>query len=275
MKRELKDELVALAEKITLLKEKDQVATGELKELAKRLYEKLTIYHFTESKLFSSEEIQRQQVVQTAVKVEAPKEKEKEKSETTKSAGGEDEQKAKYSEEKKRAEKEAQDFDEYAPSGLEFNDSEAITEPNTEKIKDIVAQMPAEAQRVDDLFQQMNPRKYQKNDMEDIGGVHYDKLPQFEPVIKNGLHPDKPRSINDRVKKGINIGVNDRIAFIRHLFDGSSTDYHRVLSQLNTIKSKEEAINFVANIVKPDYNNWEGKEDYEARFLAIIEKKFD
>ena len=271
MKRQLKDELVALAEKISLLKEQDQVSTGELKELAKRLYEKLTIYHFTASKLFSSEELQQQQVVETAVQVEAPK-KEKEERKTSEVK---ENKKTSASVEKKVQDQQAPEVDEYAPTGLEFNDSEAITEPNTEKIKDIVAQMPTESERVDEIFQEISSKKYQKNDMEDIGGVHYDHLPQFEPVSKNGLHPDKPRSINDRVKKGINIGVNDRIAFIRHLFDGSSTDYNRVLSQLNTIKSKEEAMNFVANIVKPDYNNWEGKEDYEARFLAIIEKKFD
>ena len=271
MKTQLKNELVALAEKITLLKEQDNVSTGELKEWSKRLYEKLTIYHFTESKLFSAEELQKQQVVKTAVKVEAPKEKK----EDSKPSEVKESRRVTASEEKKEQEQHAPEDDDYAPTGLEFNDSEAITEPNTEKIKDIVAQMPTESQRVDDLFQQGSSNKYQKNDMEDIGGVHYDQLPQFEPVSKNGLHPEKPRSINDRVKKGINIGVNDRIAFIRHLFDGSSTDYNRVLSQLNTIKSKEEAMNFVANIVKPDYNNWEGKEDYEARFLSIIEKKFD
>jgi hypothetical protein len=27
-------------------------------------------------------------------------------------------------------------------------------------------------------------------------------------------------------------------------------------------------------MVKPDYNNWEGKQDYEERFMDIIEKNF-
>jgi hypothetical protein len=27
-------------------------------------------------------------------------------------------------------------------------------------------------------------------------------------------------------------------------------------------------------MVKPDYNNWEGKEDYSQRFMNVIEKKF-
>lgn len=255
MKKQLKEELVTLAEKIALLKDHENISTGELKELARQLYEKLAILNFTESNLFTSEERKEnkdRELVHTAVQVEAPEEK------------------------KTREESFTQpEEDDYAPSGMEYNDSEAITEPNTEKIKDIVAQMPPETQEVDEMFEHIQPKSYQKNDMKDIGGVHYDQLPQFEPVGDNGTHPEKPRSLNDRLKKGIHIGVNDRHAFIKHLFDGSTADYNRVLSQLNTIKSKEEALNFVANMVKPDYNNWEGKEDYESRFLAIVETKFE
>ena len=270
MKKQLKEELVALAEKITLLKDQEQVSTGELKELAKRLYEKLTVYNFTESHLYSAAELRQQEVVKTAQKVEAPapkpevrKEEKKEEIKVT----------AKKPEPVKQ-EVSAPDYDEHSPSGLEYN-SEDITEPNTEKIKDIVANFPPETQQVDDLFAHVESRKYQKNDMEDIGGVHYDHLPQFEPVTRSDNAADRPRSLNDRLKKGINIGLNDRLAFVKHLFDGSTSDYNRVLSQLNTIKNKEEAFNFVANMVKPDYNNWEGKEEYETRFLAIIEKKFE
>ena len=260
MKKQLKEELVALAEKVALLKDQEQVSTGELKEWAKRLYEKLTVYNFTESNLYTAAEVRQQEVVKTAQKVEAPKQVEK-------------------ALEKKPVpvpqEEASPEDDEYNPSGLEYNDSEEITEPNTEKIKDIVAQMPPETQQVDDLFAHIEPQNYKKNDMQDIGGVHYDNLPQFEPVTKTGAAQDKPRSLNDRLKKGINIGLNDRMAFVKHLFEGSTSDYNRVLSQLNTIKSKEEAFNFVSNMVKPDYNNWEGKEEYESRFLAIVEKKFD
>ena len=252
MKKQLKEELTTLAGKIVHLEDAQEVSTGELKELAKQLYEKLTVLHFTESNLSASEvkkeEKQKSSTVKTAVTVEA----------------------ASKNEEKQ----ESSEPDEYSPSGMEYSDSEAITEPNTEFIKDIVAQMPAESQHIDELFDHVEPRNNKKNDMEDIGGVHYDNLPQFEPVNRNG-QKDKPKSLNDRLNKGIHIGVNDKLAFIKHLFDGSTTDYNRVLSQLGTIKTKEEAFNFVANMVKPDYNNWEGKEDYESRFLDIIAKKYD
>ena len=39
--------------------------------------------------------------------------------------------------------------------------------------------------------------------------------------------------------------------------------------------SFEEAKSFVLDFVKPDYNNWEGNEEFEARFMEIVEKKFN
>jgi hypothetical protein len=33
-----------------------------------------------------------------------------------------------------------------------------------------------------------------------------------------------------------------------------------------------ETRNFIDEMVKPDYNNWEGKDDYAERFMDIIEK---
>lgn len=84
----------------------------------------------------------------------------------------------------------------------------------------------------------------------------------------------KPTSVIDKPVTGINIGLNDRIAFVKHLFANSNEDYIRVLNQLITFDSFEEAQNFIEDMVKPDYNNWEGKEDYSERFIQIIEKKF-
>ncbi|MES2573990.1 MAG: hypothetical protein V4572_03530 [Bacteroidota bacterium] len=84
----------------------------------------------------------------------------------------------------------------------------------------------------------------------------------------------KPASVIDKPVTGINIGLNDRIAFVKHLFGNSNEDYVRVLNQLITFDSFNEAQDFIENMVKPDYNNWEGKEDYSERFIQIIEKKF-
>lgn len=84
---------------------------------------------------------------------------------------------------------------------------------------------------------------------------------------KNVVSVDKPTT-------GIPIGLNDRIAFVKHLFGNSDEDYNRVMNQLITFDSFEEAQNFIEDMVKPDYSDWQGKEEYEQRFIAIIEKKF-
>ena len=84
----------------------------------------------------------------------------------------------------------------------------------------------------------------------------------------------KSRSLNDSLSKTINIGLNDRFGFERNLFGGSSEDMNRVLSQLSTFSNFSEAQEFIDDMVKPDYNNWAGKDEYAARFMEIVEKKF-
>ncbi|GAA3758800.1 hypothetical protein [Flavobacterium ginsengiterrae] len=93
------------------------------------------------------------------------------------------------------------------------------------------------------------------------------------PVIETPKEP-KSVSLNDKLAKGFHIDLNDRIAFTKNLFGNSTEDYSRVLNQLLTFDSFTEAKDFIESMVKPDYNNWEGKDDYAERFLGIIEKKF-
>lgn len=82
------------------------------------------------------------------------------------------------------------------------------------------------------------------------------------------------KTINDAFSNSIAVGLNDRIAFEKHLFDGSTEDFNRTLSQLNTMTSYQEAKSFIDDFIKPDHNQWQGKEEYEKRFMALIEKRF-
>lgn len=82
------------------------------------------------------------------------------------------------------------------------------------------------------------------------------------------------KTINDAFSNMITIGLNDRIAFEKHLFNHSSEDLNRVISQLNTIETLQEAQDFIEDLVKPDFNYWAGKEEYVQRFMHMIEKRF-
>ncbi|MGB3590224.1 MAG: hypothetical protein WBA16_00930 [Nonlabens sp.] len=90
----------------------------------------------------------------------------------------------------------------------------------------------------------------------------------------NSEQEDRPLSLNDQLNKGLKIGMNDRIGFIKHLFNGNDNDYSRVISQLNTSQSPEDARRFIETMVKPDYNGWEGKESYATRFMDLVERSF-
>ncbi|MDO9261760.1 MAG: hypothetical protein Q7U08_07455 [Flavobacteriaceae bacterium] len=84
----------------------------------------------------------------------------------------------------------------------------------------------------------------------------------------------KSVSLNDKLQNSaIQVGLNDRIAFVKYLFNGSQEDYNRVLSQLNSFDTEDDAKDFLLNIVKPDYY-WDDKFEYEQRFLFLIERKF-
>jgi len=155
---------------------------------------------------------------------------------------------------------------------IDSEEGEAIMEPAIEKIKDIVAQMPEETVEVDAIIDAINePTETIVHDLNELS-PSYAQLPIFDAI-----EPETTQtSVNDQLKtQGFQIGLNDRLAFVKNLFENRNEDYERVMSQLTTLDSFEEATSLLNSIIKPDYNNWEGQEDIEARFLEIIEKKFN
>lgn len=85
---------------------------------------------------------------------------------------------------------------------------------------------------------------------------------------------EKQRSIHQRYSGGqIKLGLNDRIAFMNHLFEGNQEDLNRVVSQLNTFDTYSEAENFLLQMVKPDYD-WSNKEEYEERLIEMVKARF-
>ena len=98
-----------------------------------------------------------------------------------------------------------------------------------------------------------------------------------EPIVEiyEEKPVQKPSEFNENNVKTITFGLNDRIGFEKNLFGGSSEDMNRVISQISTFDTFEEAKDFIEDMVKPDYNNWDEKEDYALRFIEIVEKKFE
>lgn len=161
---------------------------------------------------------------------------------------------------------------------LDDVEDDDIMESVMEKIKDMVAQMPEETQQVDAMFENAQVK-------EEITVVEFEtitsgfaEIPEFEPLeeAEKRKMEKTNKSLNDRLKgASLKIGLNDKLAFIKHLFEGKNEDYDRVISQINTIHSLAEARKLILEMVKPDYNNWNGKEEYEERFIEIVEGKFN
>ncbi|MGH1385072.1 hypothetical protein [Kordia sp.] len=274
MKKKLEGDLVSIAHRILKLKGKEDVVA--LHKEAKEVFEKLSVLLFFEEQFKDSvPDYADSSFFQTLENV--------------------------YNHDK--VEQNAED-DAMTRHHLVSEDPEQdeLVEPLMETIKNMVAEMPEDDVEEDSLIPEATPEP-KRETLEDILA---DVLPQptfvkseeIAEVEKPAPTPKvvetvteevkaavkvktkttktetKAKSLNDRLNTGISIGLNDRIAFTKHLFDGNQEDYNRVISQLNTIESETEAKAFVYDMIKPDYNNWTGKEEYETRFIEIIERKF-
>jgi hypothetical protein len=176
-------------------------------------------------------------------------------------------------------------------SEIANEEEEGLPEPifeaiNFEPIFELATESPMEDEIVEEklkkeVVESLNKTKTQQISFEDLLGDNYSE-PVFvksndvvvPPSLKNSSD-EKLISLNDQHSKTINFGMNDRIAFVKHLFADSTEDFNRVISQLSTLSSAVEATNFIEEIIKPDYNNWIGSEEYAERFLDIVAKKFN
>ena len=142
---------------------------------------------------------------------------------------------------------------------------EDIITPGIDTIKDMVSEMPNNLQTDEVLADFLAKPDLMKNDKELF-------TPRSE---RDGKKEIGRKSLNDTFgDKEIKVDLNNRLAFVKHLFNDSTEEYNRVLSQLNTINTEERSIAFINNMVKPEYNNWDGKEEYETRFKMLIERRF-
>lgn len=140
-----------------------------------------------------------------------------------------------------------------------------ITHPGMDTIKDMVSEMPSETPIDEVLADFLGQPDLMKNDKELF-------MPAKAAIVKKETNT---KSLNDKLNgKEIKVDLNNRLAFVKHLFNGSTEDYNRVLSQLATIDTEERSIAFIDNMVKPDYKNWDGKEEYAERFMDFIERRF-
>ena len=94
-------------------------------------------------------------------------------------------------------------------------------------------------------------------------------------IAERAQEENKKKSLNAQLAaKALTFGLNDRLAFVKHLFEGNAEDFNRVVSQINTLDSWGEANDFIENMIKPDYN-WDEKAEFEERFVTQVKSRFE
>ena len=143
-------------------------------------------------------------------------------------------------------------------------DDDMEVAPMMETIKNMVTEMP-EPETYEKLFESV--------------GTPPTFISKKNESVKNKLDTEKDisndkKNINDQFSKKLSVDNNERLAFIKHLFDGDRNNYERVLNQTLTLGSWSEVSNLIISKVKIEYNNWKGKEDIADRFLTVLQKSF-
>jgi hypothetical protein len=303
MKKRLESELISIAHRILKLKNKSEV--DQLYKETQKLYETLTVLKFyqdnfesvrsevsekvLEEKLELSHEVEASTELLKGVKevkqIIEPIAEAEEETETEPEEDSSDSEQAEQiivSEAAEEALEEEETIDEEEPIVNEEPSFKPIFELESEEELDIPAEVAFESQPEEKLedhigkytepvFVKPNEVSLFPSDSSDSEQAEQTKEEDKQESIE-----ETPRTqvSDDGTSKSIAIGLNDRIGFVQHLFNDSNEDFNRVISQLNTFDSFEEAKNFINEMVIPDYNYWVGEEDYIERFMEIVEKKF-
>ncbi len=237
MHKKLEGELVSLAHQILQMKNKDEAAA--LRDKAKELYEKLSVLAYID------------EYVETTPNVNVSKEELLQKIDKTLNI--------EPSEKSASTNKESQSQKSPTKKDIDASEKkdETVFEPKFDSVKI-------------DLQSLKSNQISSKEEFRDA--ISADKTATL--FDDDEASNNSKKTLNDKLNdRRINVGLNDRIAFVNNLFNYNQNEFNRVLSQLNTFNTEDEAKSFLLTTVKPDYD-WSNKEEYEERLMALIERKF-
>ncbi|MBP9793376.1 MAG: hypothetical protein KBC56_05190 [Flavobacterium sp.] len=299
MKKKLEAELISIAHRILKLKNKEDVR--ELHHETQKLYEKLSVLLFVEENFdevkptiglhdievklehaFDFDE----KIVVAELKEEAEEIKIVEKEETKKEAKATEKIEPVVEaiiKETKMEEKLPE-----IPVAEAKKEEPIIAIPTPDK-KQISFDDILNAIQPEPIFERVSAAKKEEAIPAQISKIIEDKIeetpketielttefvPDFTEIAFEKAEEKPTANLNDKMTKNSGLTLNDRVAFEKNLFDGSTEDLNRVISQIATFDTFEDAKNFIDEMVKPDYNEWDGKEEFASRFMEFVESKF-
>lgn len=149
-----------------------------------------------------------------------------------------------------------------APEPVESVEPARVMEAEPEVVEPVMEVVPAEEEIPAEPIAEEEP-----------AAPIADEAPAQQDIFAPAPATEK-KSLNDRLAGNVlKFGLNDRIGFVKDLFDGSQEDFNRVVSQLNTLGNLNEAMEFIHTHISGEYG-WDQKEETAARFIAAVEQKF-
>ncbi|MCX6172922.1 MAG: hypothetical protein NT048_08815 [Flavobacterium sp.] len=282
MKKRLESELISIAHRILKLKNKSEV--DQLYKETQKLYQTLAVLKFYQDNFESIKDNVSEAVIEEKIKQSIESDSLEElivevKEETVTEGNIISEEVEEILEEETLEEELI--VEEKKENKLAIDEEEPVFKPIFELEVDFETEEEEDTSD-NELTEEIEPVETKKAVLEEFLGENYsepifvkpNEVSLFSDLSETQEEEIKPTFQNTTFSKSVEIGLNDRIAFVNNLFGESNEDFNRVLSQLNTFDSFEEAKNFINEMVKPEYNNWQGEEDFEERFMAVVEKKF-
>lgn len=151
-----------------------------------------------------------------------------------------------------------------APEPVEAVEPAPVMEAEPEIVEPVMEVVPAEEEIPAEPIAEEEPA---------VAAPVADEAPAQQDIFAPAPAAEK-KSLNDRLAGNVlKFGLNDRIGFVKDLFDGSQEDFNRVVSQLNTLGNLNEAMEFIHTHISGEYG-WDQKEETAARFIAAVEQKF-
>jgi hypothetical protein len=259
MHKKLEADLISLAHSVLQMKNKEDVFA--LKEKAQEIYEKLSVLAHVEE--YVNEKPNAKETKEALISTVEQSFDLKEKAIATEEKESISNQVAEEDEEESQMDEMANEVADTIMESIENETIESFIEQPFDELEKLFGEV---ATKVKDDVQEVEKQKTPTLEEELQDTLPVDVAAElFEKVV--------PKSLNDQLQTNIQIGLNDRIIFVKNLFHGSQEDFNRVISQLNTHKSAKEAKKFINKMVKPDYD-WKEHEALEIRFMEIIARRF-
>ena len=149
----------------------------------------------------------------------------------------------------------------------EDNEDEFEVPPMMETIKNMVTEMP-EPENYERLFGAVKePPVFVPKNTEDSESNPAD----LAHIL---TETEERKNLNDQFAQSLSIDLNDRLAFIKHLFEENVSAYQAVISQIVTYSTWDEVDEFIQTKVKVEYPHWKDKEALEARFMTTLQNNF-